>query len=442
MKLKRIKITELFGLEDNNFDIECYPNENVTILYAFNGVGKTTILRLIDAVINVKLQIIDSIAFKNIQLVFDNDDFVMVEKLGDYKNTFIKTKCKDLFSLPSNIPVYPIKYVLKMDNATKEYYLKLSKGLTAEVRKNADNELGSIEEVKELKFEKRADAIKKQKNIDLSNVSKNDIEIRPVNPLLFEYDAYIFFDWNDLCILEFELFDKIKQIFLSNLILANKQFEALPRAGDSPRYEIFMNYPPTIDDLYLSDEQFKDICAYNEFLKNEKKDSSSAIQFPVGIDKTRDISSTLGCWSKTGIHTKELELFHKLLNEDFGFMYKTIEYDDEKGLKVVPIFKGDPELGITQLSSGEKKLIILFYELLFAPSTPINKNIKPIFLIDEPETSFHVEWQKVLVKCILKICEYRNIQVIIATHSPSIVGEYWGLMSEVRSERFKYDKYF
>lgn len=442
MKIKRIKVEKLFGLEDNDFDIECYPKGYVTILYAFNGVGKTTLLRLIDAVLSVKMHILDSIAFKKIEIYFDGDEILAVEKLGDYKNKFTETKCKDLYVSPANIPVYPIKYVIKTDKGIREYYLKLSEGFTAEVKRNPEITVGEINEIKEIKIERRIEAIKKGEQIKLANVNEDDLEKRPVNPLLFEYDAYIFFDLNDLRVFRDDSYELILQNYHSNLMLSNKQFDIQPRSDLDPSFEMFRNYPPSLDDLYLTDGQNDFILYLNQKLKNENKDSSYEKQIPIVQDKTKKICEIIKNRFRSNRNSEELKLFNKLLNETFGYIYKTIEFDEQKGLKVVPIYKGDPELDVMKLSSGEKKLIIILYNLLFEFKAPGKENAQSIILIDEPETSLHIEWQSHIIEGLLEICKKFDIQIILTTHSPEIVGEYDELTTKLISERFKYERFF
>ena len=41
-------------------------------------------------------------------------------------------------------------------------------------------------------------------------------------------------------------------------------------------------------------------------------------------------------------------------------------------------------------------------------------------MIDEPELSLHLYWQKIFVEKILDI--NKNVQLIFATHAPEIIG--------------------
>lgn len=82
-----------------------------------------------------------------------------------------------------------------------------------------------------------------------------------------------------------------------------------------------------------------------------------------------------------------------------------------------PVFedKSGNQFNIESLSSGEKQLFLRALSLKF-----INAN-NSIILIDEPEISLHPEWQRKIIKVYENIG--RNNQLIIATHSPHIVGD-------------------
>lgn len=86
---------------------------------------------------------------------------------------------------------------------------------------------------------------------------------------------------------------------------------------------------------------------------------------------------------------------------------------------------------MTDLSSGEQHEVVLLYELLFKVSE------KSLVLIDEPEISLHIVWQKEFLKDLLEIIKIRNFDVLIATHSPSIIDENWDLTVELEKPTLK-----
>ena len=116
---------------------------------------------------------------------------------------------------------------------------------------------------------------------------------------------------------------------------------------------------------------------------------------------------------------EKLELFTGILN-DRRFTFKSVHVSRDKGF----FFKTskNKELELGQLSSGEQHEVVLLYELIF--------NVKPnvLVLIDEPEISLHVTWQKEFLQDLLRIIRIQSIQVLIATHSPAIINSRWDLV--------------
>ena len=107
----------------------------------------------------------------------------------------------------------------------------------------------------------------------------------------------------------------------------------------------------------------------------------------------------------------------KEINEIFEILDLDIKISGiSKNAKSVPIFTnsaGD-KFDINELSSGEKQLFLR--TLAIKMLNPENS----IILIDEPELSLHPKWQQRIVDVYKKIG--KNNQIIIATHSPHILG--------------------
>lgn len=86
---------------------------------------------------------------------------------------------------------------------------------------------------------------------------------------------------------------------------------------------------------------------------------------------------------------------------------------DEKNMPIFVNSSGD-EFDINQLSSGEKQLFLRTLSI---------KMLEPensIILIDEPELSLHPKWQQRIIDVYKKIG--KNNQIIVATHSPHVLG--------------------
>ena len=121
---------------------------------------------------------------------------------------------------------------------------------------------------------------------------------------------------------------------------------------------------------------------------------------------------------------QRVELLLRIVNS--RFRNKTIRADHRQGLVVVG-HRGQP-LELRALSSGEQQQIVLAYDLLFR--VPPNT----LVLIDEPELSLHVLWQKRFLPDLLEIVKVAGIDALIATHSPFIVGDRSDLMVALDAE--------
>ena len=112
----------------------------------------------------------------------------------------------------------------------------------------------------------------------------------------------------------------------------------------------------------------------------------------------------------------------ELLIKNVGrkFKHKSVRIDRENGLQAI----GDDgeRLALDDLSSGEQHQLVLLYDLLF--------RVKPdtLVLIDEPELSLHVTWQQSFLNDLSEIVATANFDVLLATHSPFIIGDRSDLM--------------
>ncbi|MEA9755531.1 AAA family ATPase [Xanthomonas campestris pv. raphani] len=86
------------------------------------------------------------------------------------------------------------------------------------------------------------------------------------------------------------------------------------------------------------------------------------------------------------------------------------------------------QLPLDALSSGEQHEIVLIYELLF------NIPRDTLVLIDEPELSLHVTWQRAFLPELMEFATKIGFYSIIATHSPFIVGNRTDLMVPLDAE--------
>lgn len=96
-------------------------------------------------------------------------------------------------------------------------------------------------------------------------------------------------------------------------------------------------------------------------------------------------------------------------------------------LKWSDVFKsvsisGDEDIPINKRGSGVKRLILLNFFRAEAERRLRNGNSQSIiYAIEEPETSQHSEHQKLLVKAFVELSQTQNTQVLLTTHSSTVV---------------------
>lgn len=118
---------------------------------------------------------------------------------------------------------------------------------------------------------------------------------------------------------------------------------------------------------------------------------------------------------------KKLTTFKEII-ESRDYDNKTFYYSKNGfGFK-----RGNDNIGLNYLSSGEKNDIVMFFNLIF------NTRDNSIILIDEPEISLHINWQLDYIKNINKALYNKSCQVIISTHSPEIISNNDNCLVEIK----------
>ena len=128
--------------------------------------------------------------------------------------------------------------------------------------------------------------------------------------------------------------------------------------------------------------------------------------------------------------SNRLDLLIHLLNGYFD-LKQVIPHDDQ-GLVIVA--SDEDLIPLDSLSSGEQHLLVLFSTLLF--DVPEGS----LVLIDEPELSLHVTWQREFLDDLQQIAAIADINVLLATHSPQLINEKWNWMVDMRNPLSIYDE--
>jgi predicted ATP-dependent endonuclease of OLD family len=114
---------------------------------------------------------------------------------------------------------------------------------------------------------------------------------------------------------------------------------------------------------------------------------------------------------------RETHEFEESVNKFLDRKVLTIDVPRSRARSVVVIkAKNGHTYGISSLSSGERQILTMLYSASRGRYDP------GIFLVDEPELSLHIDWQRIVLRELQAQAPRR--QIIACTHSPEVGAEH------------------
>ena len=95
---------------------------------------------------------------------------------------------------------------------------------------------------------------------------------------------------------------------------------------------------------------------------------------------------------------------------------KSLSFDLRKGIKITA--SNGKNIEPSMLSSGERHLLLLFCTSIVAGEAP------SILMIDEPEISLNIKWQRMLIDSLIQCIGDNDIQFVFSTHSLEILAKH------------------
>jgi len=398
MKIKEISIEGLFGTFDHVISLNM--DERITIIHSPNGYGKTTVLRLLNALFSLRNDEFYKTPYKTFSVIFDDNSYLKVEKIPNDS--------------------HPVLSFCFSGNANQEHF---SFGSDKKSEKNSKlvNEYLPTLEKKDLEVN-----ILKKKNVTAQIPIYLVESQRLINIAGLAHGEDIAVEG-----LAKELARKID----ANLA----QYAAISQALDRtfPVRMISQKSPSDFTKDYLRDK-FEELEKSRERLidiglLDDTEESPPQIQTEIDKSLIEDITKGI-----LAVYIEDTEkkldvlsniadkiiVFKRIINN--WFKYKKLEIDKEEGFFFVTD-NGD-RLSPRDLSSGEQHELIMLYELLFKAEAG------SLILIDEPEISLHVGWQSQFLQELLEITKLADIDVLMATHSPDIIQDRWDLTVELKGK--------
>lgn len=420
MKTKQIKtiaVKKLFGQYDYKLTLpNAAVDDNVFVLYGDNGTGKSTILRLTYHLLCSELgqshkTYIANVAFKQFYLEFDDGTKVSAERNDDVEDL---------------IGGYSIKY----EKGDEIIYSEMPCNWVEESHRYTISFSPSVTDSKKNFYQ----VMDKLRDVNVYYISDNrNTDKREVG----DYRHRRQFFSNDP--VENEM-NQLKEWIISQALEASKKGEE----GTSSFYTKILS---KLGGRKRKDEKPMTIESMTDEIENlERRSRSYAKMGFIPESNYDEIKTKLSKVSKKNIEAagnilqpyleiqkKRLDALDNLFDTVFfltqslnDYLYKKqVAYFLHEGFKFYQqendsTTKIDPknEIKIRNLSSGERQLLSIFSMVIRMSNTC------PIIIIDEPEISLNIKWQRRLLSTLNYFVRDSKAQFVVATHSFEILSSH------------------
>ena len=437
MIVKKFMAESVFGYLDFNISF----NEDTSFLVGGNGSGKTTALKLMNALVNPNFKELIQIPFSVVSLEVEDRGKAIIVSASTQENgiTLKISSIDDELILPS------------YGNAEFDYYShrrdKLEELLEEVNRRHADHPI--VKEIAEIDSpiflgldRRREDSIGLSDDYYVERESwmhkKSNRASRArrlikgsIGVSLMETEMLVQNSYKRMRELEDKHSSRLRDsILLSVFQYTNFESEDIgtdlnawkEKSGLLERQKE-IKYALSnigINDSRLSEEVdkfFHEITTLFEQLQSSEKGLS--VEWLLNKAQIERMSRIVEIIDE---HKSKVDKLFKPIN-DFLNTVNDFYVDSNKNLEVDTVgqlFVSRPDgskCTIEGLSSGERQLLVIFAHSFFHR----HSDKKTVFIIDEPELSLHLGWQEKFAETIFSISP--NSQYIMATHSPEIVGE-------------------
>ena len=467
--ITKIEIENLFNRL--NYNIDFSNEENLSVLIAPNGSGKSTIFNVIDFLLSLQKWPVSSLYTTYQHFLEKNPN---KDDKGIYGYHFTHKLVK-ILTVPFNtIKVYMsdgTTYILgKNHDCLPEKILDLAnedERLDEDLLDEAQslyNIYFSMEldnKVKTLKFDEKhvedgrdgyeavrsicntngfaqingKDMLEYYSNEDANLINIIDIAestfTQAVNILMYhpgketENHEYLYINTKRADYVDYQMFlaDLFKEALLVNLKVHQYKGTEIDIFNLKHDNDAFFKYQELTEKIKkIQDVLYRiNIIEANELMEIENIEKE---EFERNADEYLEKLSTYGSYLLVEKETERLDKFFSFINErlrisetELFFKKVTVSNEERLFLCARSTYDRDNYYSVKNLSSGQIHDIVIFYNMLY------EFNGKGIVLIDEPEISQHVISQDRFIDDIRKIDRDEDSQIIIATHSPHILAD-------------------
>lgn len=404
----KIEINGLYGRKNILVDL----NQDVSIIMAENGSGKTTTLKFIESIFTGCLENLVDIQFDDIQVIDGKKKVTILKKEIEVPyyvllNQFKKRDAKKYERLKNEMSEY-----VSVDEREEfiehrirryTYDMDLNPSFFYRYAQNPDTKKSSLK-----KIIKKANSLKRENVVLFPTYRRveKDLSIKLEN---HEKEISIAFGMKDVK----EKFERIQnELSIQALDLAssiNKKLIVDAMTDKEPPKKFF--------DSIIDNKEDIDLMLDRTRITSQKKHLMDIIL-------SKDFSKTKIALAQIIYHLTEgfrelkkkdnkIKKFVDIVNE--YLIWNKFVYDD----RLVKIYCVNQEsrdvIDLDYLSSGEKQIVGLLSFIY------LSENNDYTIIIDEPEISLSTEWQERLITDIMNSGSVKSL--ICATHSPYIFKE-------------------
>ncbi|WP_400159848.1 AAA family ATPase [Arthrobacter sp. BPSS-3] len=410
--------------------------DSPTILTAPNGAGKTHILLLVRAALGMDLKALSTLIFKELEISFSDGRGLHVSRRFDEEDSIVLSLLALDQGLPEgDIAEFPAAELEEMRDGLPHYIRRLGNGSWLDTR--TDRVLSK--DMMERRFAKELQHSPKEKLRDFPEILELYYEDQPIlidtkrldavfseTPNSWRGDPYAERSVNAGAARILEYTNKLRK----DVIEARRNsIQATQSADLSFAARAISAAHMTVVESELHERYDEIVERYENLAKNSLAIGEAPIAFPQ--ETTAAVRTILNVFLDDWERRLEplLPLNEKImtLREILDIKLKQSGKKTAMSAQGSLIFKtfSEHRIQVSSLSSGEQHLVALFTLLLFSAKRG------SLVLIDEPEISLHAAWKHAFLADISRVAKIADLQVILSTHSTSIINGRWDLTEEL-----------
>lgn len=448
MQLRRAKVQNLHGIFTKSIDF----HPDYTFLHGINGTGKTSLLRALQSLTQPDIEWLVSNSFDFVEVwLTDNSSKIRIRCEKTEHKVILKLRIGNEQS-EEEIDVTNVEYVVQ-DQARKYDAHERDNDVVESAIYDAFSSSNIIKYIQNLPtpiflglnrtsaFDPRRSRLSYEPRVVRGHRVRSIGQDSALAEGMSEAIDLVQSEAKEVARRKAEFEKKLRNdisFLMFSSTSGTREAAMLPKARDIVRYrkmkteiiatlsqigfekeqlsrEVASFFDPLVETArYLS--QFDDVSALFKKIDHDKE-ASKHFYFWFGkqqllplIDK---YFSLVEKFSTQLLYLREnTAMFEEIVNFFFEDSGKTLRIGEVGN---IVLSNKDRRFELGQLSSGEKQILVLISHLVFNPR--LRK--ANVLIIDEPELSLHVRWQEIFVESVRKANS--NTQLILATHSPSIV---------------------